>query len=342
VPPVPRPAPKADAPAPPVGLSGNTAEKVLTAAELAAGMARGPVGVYGKRVEFTAVVKWVGKGVDGGVMPQVRIEGWPEKYSWGDVYVHNAFPDRVGKVGDRVRVRGRVVAHGYGTLTLWCESWNREDGPAAPKTPNVPSPVEPAPKEMSIYDRVHPKAALPRPGTEVASPKDKGVVYYVTNTQRMWGEPTNAGKHPGLYRSEDGGKNWKLVNTSFEFKTLFVHPQTGQLFAAVEDARLETEGKTGEITQSYSNKAITSADYGKRWKDITPPPGHIANIDGFFADPDHTGRACILATIIRGIIFRPKDDRYSEYEQLREATTEGRRLLERGHAVELVREEARP
>jgi uncharacterized protein (TIGR03067 family) len=336
VPPVPRPTPKADAPVPPVGpaTAGNASDKVLSAAELAAGMARGPAGVYGKRVEFTAVVKSVGKGVDGGVVPLVKVEGWPKGNAFGEVFVHNAFPDRVGKAGDRVRVRGRVVEHGYGTLTLWCESWSRDDGSWVPRTPNVPPPPNPAPKEeMSIYDRVHPRAALPGPGTEVPSPKDKGVAYYVTNTQRMWGEPANAGKHPGLYRSEDGGKTWKLVNTSFEFKTVFAHPLTGNLFAVVEHSWLGNDEKSGEITRFHADKAVMSADGGKRWKDITPPPGYIADITSFFADPDHPGRAGFVANVIRDVIYRPKDDRYSEYDRIRAATPEGEELLRRAAAV---------
>jgi RNA polymerase sigma factor (sigma-70 family) len=171
VPPAPPPArttPAAPAPGPAGGAKG---EQPLTTAELAAlvtGTNGNPTRAYGKRVEFTAKVETVGKGVDGGTVPFVMIEGWPAKtLPYGEVFVHNVFPDRVGKAGDRVRVRGRVVSHGYGTLTVWAERWTREE--AAP-----PVPVrEPAPQEVSIYDRVHRKADLPGPGTEVRGPKDR-------------------------------------------------------------------------------------------------------------------------------------------------------------------------
>src|ERR1051326_8572665 len=85
--------------------------------------------------------------------------------------------------------------------------------------------------EQSIYDVDHKKADLPGPGEVVANPKNKDVVYYITNRLRMWGDKTNVGKHPGLYVSKDGGKTWRLLDHRFEFMKLFVHPDTGHLFA---------------------------------------------------------------------------------------------------------------
>jgi hypothetical protein len=158
----------------------------------------------------------------------------------------------------------------------------------------------------------------------------------------MWGEPRNAGKHPGLHASRDNGTTWKLVNTSFEFKSVFFHPATGHLFAVVEHSWLGSDEKDGQLHRYHADKAVTSADGGGRWKDITPPPGYIATITHFFADPDHPGRACFVANVIRDVIYQPKDDRYSEYDHIRAATPEGQRLQERGHAGELAREEARP
>ncbi|HEX4612407.1 MAG TPA: TIGR03067 domain-containing protein, partial [Urbifossiella sp.] len=328
VPPEPPPPARVDPPPPPgVPASGaKTDAPVLTVPELAklvTGAGGNPGRAYGREVEFTGTVISVGKGLDGGTVPSVRIEGWPGGNNLYDrVYVHNVFPDRVGKAGDRVQVRGRIVSHGYGTLFLWCDQWVRQEaGAAAP-----PLKVE------GIYDRVHSKADLPGPGTEVPSPKDRTLVYYHTNTQRMWGGPGNAGKHPGLYASRDGGKTWKLLNSSFEFERLFVHPATGHLFAVIDHTWLATEAKDGPIQRLHAEKAVTSSD-GGTWKDITPSPGYVADILDIFADPDHPGRVCLYANIIRDYILRPKDDRYTDWDWIPAAHQGGRLLLERCRAA---------
>jgi RNA polymerase sigma factor (sigma-70 family) len=199
--------------------------------------------------------------------------------------------------------------------------------------PPEPQPKAAPPKEVGIYERIHTTTDLPIPGTQVTSPKDRQLVYYVTNTLRMWGEPRNAGKHPGLYGSKDGGKMWKLVNTSFEFKTLFVHPTTGDLFAVIEHAWNGTDEKDGRLTRFHADKAVRSTDGGAKWQDITPQPGYIADITSFFADPDHPGRACFVANVVRDVIYRPKDDRYSEYDHIRAASVEGERLMVRAGAL---------
>ena len=68
----------------------------------------------------------------------------------------------------------------------------------------------------------------------------------------MWNDKSNAQKHSGLYFSKDGTKTWNLISYSFEFKKLFIHPETGQLFAAIEDSWL-TEEK-GYLGRASSDK----------------------------------------------------------------------------------------
>jgi hypothetical protein len=194
-----------------------------------------------------------------------------------------------------------------------------------PKT-TKPEP-SPAPKEVGIYEKVHKRAELPAPGEVVNSPKGKDIVYYFANTRRMWGEPGNVGKHAGLYASKDGAKTWRLITTSYEFEKLFIHPDTNQLFAIITYDWLATGEKDGLLHHYYSNKIITSAD-GAKWKDITGGRGYITELLSIFADPDHPGRVCLEASGIRGYVLQSKDERYSDWNWLRQDRADGKRLLD--------------
>lgn len=115
----------ADVPVPgdPKGPTKLTVERL---AEILLKTGLNPTAVYGCRVEFTATVLSINKGVDDGTVPTVRIAGWPgEKDLYQTVFVHNTLPDQHGKVGDRVRIDGLITEHGYGTLFLWCYHWRK-------------------------------------------------------------------------------------------------------------------------------------------------------------------------------------------------------------------------
>jgi hypothetical protein len=87
-----------------------------------------PTQVYGRRFDFTGKIIAVGKAIDGGAVPHVRIDGWviPENL-YGTAYVHNVITDQIGKVGTRVKVESLIVEHGFGTLFVWCCNWVRVD-----------------------------------------------------------------------------------------------------------------------------------------------------------------------------------------------------------------------
>ena len=70
-------------------------------------------------------------------MPLVRIEG-VEKKAYDRAFVHHVAADAVGAAGDRVQVRGRIVADGYG--------FRNHRNPGAPDT------------VMVVYDRVRRRA----------------------------------------------------------------------------------------------------------------------------------------------------------------------------------------
>jgi hypothetical protein len=197
----------------------------------------------------------------------------------------------------------------------------------AVEPPSGPTTVPPVQKEQSVYDVDHEKADLPGPGEMIADPKSKDVVYYFTNRFLMWNRKANTGKLAGLYVSKDGGKTWRLQCHMFEFHKLFIHPDSGRLFAIIGYEWIETDPKDGMLQQCSSNKVISSAD-GRRWKDITGERIHIAGLRSIFKDPDNAGRVCMLGGVIRGYVFQAKDDEYTDWNWLREDRPEGERLLE--------------
>jgi hypothetical protein len=99
----------------------------ITVAELAELLTRADVNpsqLYGLQIELTGKIVSINKGVDGGTVPYIEIEGWPkDKDIYGTAFVHNVIPDHIGKVGERKKIHGLIVQHGFGTLTLWCYRW---------------------------------------------------------------------------------------------------------------------------------------------------------------------------------------------------------------------------
>jgi len=165
--------------------------------------------------------------------------------------------------------------------------------------------------EVSIYDKIPSRSELPTGGTFIDDPTRQDREYYFTNRQAMWPDPGNARKHSGLYLSDDGGKTWKLRCHFFEFEHVFPHPKTGTLYAIIDYTWL-AENKEGFLWPHYANKALMSRD-GRHWKDITGPPGYVADMTGFMVDPDHPSRVCVQAWGLRPHILQSSDDTYSTW-----------------------------
>jgi hypothetical protein len=166
---------------------------------------------------------------------------------------------------------------------------------------------DPAPKVIQ-------KADLPVGGITVPQPKDKQVVYYVVSKWKLWEDTANAKKSSGLYGSTDGGQTWILLTNFFEFKSLFIHPASGELFAVIEDNVIAPNEK-GFLTVHLWDKAIRSID-GKQWKDIMGKQQRASGLSRIFVDPEHPNRVRL-----RGHAFRPYelvavDDNYSEWKRV--------------------------
>lgn len=162
--------------------------------------------------------------------------------------------------------------------------------------------------------RVFQKNELPVGGVMVPHPKDKQAIYYILGTWKLRENTSNAKKSSGLYGSTDGGQTWKLLVGYFEFKSLFINPNSGELFALIED-NIIAPNENGFLTVRWSDKAIRSTD-GKHWKDIMGKQQRASGLSRIFVDPEYPNRVRL-----RGHAFRPYelvavDDNYSDWKRV--------------------------
>lgn len=147
------------------------------------------------------------------------------------------------------------------------------------------------------------EAMLPPNGTYIKDPNKPEIQYYWSNT---------SGKYrAGLYKSSDSGTNWTILTGIFNFRKVYLHPETGVLYAIINYSWLD-EG--GEYLVSHSADKIIMSEDGKHWKNITRGPGYIADIVDIFQDPDHPKRICITTCIIRICVQQSDDDEYSNWK----------------------------
>ena len=176
-------------------------------------------------------------------------------------------------------------------------------------------PSENSKTEQTIYDRIYKKSELPTGGEFVKHPKKHKVQYYFTNRMLMWEDKSNVQKHSGLYITENNGNTWKLLCMFFQFKRLFIHPETGVLYAVIHYTRL-MENKAGFLWPHSGDKALMSKD-GKHWKDITGGRGSILDIGGIIVDPDNPKRVCLQACVLRPYVLQSEDNAYSRWNWYR-------------------------
>lgn len=167
----------------------------------------------------------------------------------------------------------------------------------------------------ATYKDVFDSGKLMAGGQLVADPLDDRVHYYVSPDWASW-KRENFGKPTGLLVSFDQGKTWRVLSRAFVFKSIFVHPIDGRLYAVISYEWQKT-GDDGFLRRQYADKVVVSED-GHRWKDITRGPGYVATLLEIFQDPDHPKRVCVRGNIIRAIVFQYTDDEYSDWTLIRE------------------------
>lgn len=162
--------------------------------------------------------------------------------------------------------------------------------------------------------KVYQKADLPVGGITVPQPKDKQVVYYFVGKLKLQQDTANSNKASGLYGSTDGGQTWKLLTSYFEFKSLFIHPTSGELFAIIEDNIIATNEK-GFLTVQRWDKAIRSTN-GYEWKDIMGKQQRASELSRIFIDPEHPQRVRLTGWSFRPYELIAVDDDYSGWKQV--------------------------
>jgi len=152
-------------------------------------------------------------------------------------------------------------------------------------------------------------------------PKDKQVIYCLITRERLKADTSNAQTKaqmpPGLYGSTDAGATWALLTEAFQFKQVFIHPNTGELFAIIEDNTIAPRAD-GFLAVQHFDKAVVSTD-GKQWKDIMGQQQRVAGLSHIFIDPDHPNRVRLIGSSIGSggrYYLIAADDSYSAWKRV--------------------------
>jgi hypothetical protein len=177
---------------------------------------------------------------------------------------------------------------------------------------STPSGLFRANRDKKAWQRLQDKTT-PAPGGIFVSrgPKDKVLFYLITragwheSARRLWpwagAEDKQKTKleRPGLYRSEDAGVTWELVDATHDFREMTRLPWGGRLFAIASAGAEERD------------RILLSEDKGRTWKDVT---GGISNDERLLflqRDPEHSDRVWLYApfTMRRGgTIYHAPDE----------------------------------
>lgn len=159
-----------------------------------------------------------------------------------------------------------------------------------------------------------PAVGLPAGGIMSTHPIHPEVKFYHTLLYLFEQKPQADPGMRGLWVSRDQGKTWLKVACGIrDFEYLFIHPQTGVMFASVSSQPFrQLDG--GTLVTGSECRIVTSVD-GRDWRDISPDVGHDNIYGAVFRDPDSTNRVCVYsADHLRyrscPVFYQAKDDKY--------------------------------
>ncbi len=170
-----------------------------------------------------------------------------------------------------------------------------------------PAQAQFAPQERATTP-IYKKSELPTGGTFVQHPKYEHISYYFVNAGIVQDNVDY-----GLYESIDTGQTWRKIQSSFGFQSLFIHPDSGELFALIQDKVIIPDQK-GFLAIATMSKAITSND-GTHWRDIMGLQRAV-QLQGISIDPDHPNRVRLFGWAINDFYLVAVDDAYSDWKRV--------------------------
>ena len=177
------------------------------------------------------------------------------------------------------------------------------------------------------------RTELPTPGVFASQSGDSKAQYYLAPRKSVCDDSTDLGKLPGLYASTDGGSTWRNVRADLAFREVFVHPETGWIFAVIEVERYRTDFDTDHLERGLRFRLIRSAN-GRDWSDISGANTDFPAAYHLFADPDHSGRVCFRTETLRPYVAQSEDAAYSKWRLLHVSEWR-RRHPQSGHGIDV-------
>lgn len=115
--------------------------------------------------------------------------------------------------------------------------------------------------------------------------------------------------------SRNSGGSWDVLCDRLGFVSLFIHPDTGVLYAVVGENDGLRVDQEGNVMRGVIQKIVMSTD-GANWKDITPNRGNLDGVASIVKDANNRGRICLSLMTGRGstIVIRWLDDAYLQCE----------------------------
>jgi hypothetical protein len=161
-------------------------------------------------------------------------------------------------------------------------------------------------------DSVLAQTDLPKPGVFPPVPAGSKLLYYLAYPGSVCDDAADAGKLSGLYLSSDGGQTWRNVRADLRMYEVFVHPDTGWLYALITIERFQTDFETDHLLIGQRSKILRSAN-GRDWIDISGADESFTEAFGIFADPDHPGRVCFRNAVMRPYVLQSMDGAYAKW-----------------------------
>ena len=135
------------------------------------------------------------------------------------------------------------------------------------------------------------KEELPVGGKIIIRPDSPKEVLYWISWSTLHLNAKNIQKAAGFYRSEDSGKTWYLRSNDLEFRSVFVHSESGAIYGEILEESLFTD-EEGFVREVSRHRLLVSDD-GYNWRDLSKDPFYARAFIRIWEDPTQTKEICI-------------------------------------------------